>query len=148
MRWQYNDGGRAEAGFKGLAGDCVVRAIAIASQTPYIEVYCAIFGYSTSERKGKRKRGISHPRNGVYKNTTKKILADLGWEWHPKSFIGVGCTTHLREEELPKGRIIVSLSRHIAAVIDGVLHDTSDCSREGMRCVYGYWSKGENHDKN
>jgi len=24
-------------------------------------------------------------------------------------------------------------------VIDGVLHDTHDCSRDGTRCVYGYW---------
>jgi hypothetical protein len=28
-----------------------------------------------------------------------------------------------------------------AAVVDGVIHDTSDCSREGTRFVYGYWQK-------
>jgi len=27
------------------------------------------------------------------------------------------------------------------AVIDGVINDTYDCSREGTRCVYGYWEK-------
>jgi hypothetical protein len=26
-------------------------------------------------------------------------------------------------------------------VIDGVIHDTHDCSRGGTRCVYGYWRK-------
>jgi hypothetical protein len=24
-------------------------------------------------------------------------------------------------------------------MIDGVIHDTHDCSRRGKRCVYGYW---------
>ena len=44
------------------------------------------------------------------------------------------------EEELPSGTLIVSCSRHITVVINGVLHDTYDCSRNGTRCVYGYWS--------
>ena len=33
MRHVYNDGGRKAAGYKGDAGDCVARAIAIASGT-------------------------------------------------------------------------------------------------------------------
>ena len=40
----------------------------------------------------------------------------------------------------PPGRLIVSVSRHLCAVIDGVLYDTHDCSRSGTRCVYGYWT--------
>jgi hypothetical protein len=56
--------------------------------------------------------------------------------------IGQGCTTHLRRSELPTtGRLIVSVSKHITAVIDGVIHDTHDPSRRGTRCVYGYWVK-------
>jgi hypothetical protein len=58
--------------------------------------------------------------------------------------IGTGCKVHLRNGELPNGRIIVKLSRHVAAVIDGVLHDlTEEVSRDGTRCVYGYWIKGQ-----
>ena len=55
--------------------------------------------------------------------------------------IGSGCTVHVREDELPDGRLILNLSRHFAAFIDGVLHDTHDSSRGGTRCVYGYWHK-------
>ena len=55
--------------------------------------------------------------------------------------IGSGCRVHLRAEELPPGRLIVSVSRHLVAVIDGVIHDTLDCSRNGSRCVYGYYSR-------
>lgn len=58
-------------------------------------------------------------------------------------FIGSGCRVHLKADELPKGVVIVSLSKHIAAVKNGVIHDLSDCSRDGTRCVYGYWRKEE-----
>jgi hypothetical protein len=40
-----------------------------------------------------------------------------------------------------EGRYLLSLSRHITALIDGVVHDTYDPSREGKRCVYGYWQE-------
>jgi hypothetical protein len=39
MGFYYSDGGRAAAGFKGETGDCVVRAIAIATEKDYREVY-------------------------------------------------------------------------------------------------------------
>ena len=42
------------------------------------------------------------------------------------------------------GRIIVRLSKHYTCLIDGIIHDTHDPSRNGTRCVYGYWIKGEN----
>ena len=54
-------------------------------------------------------------------------------------FIGSGCKVHLKSKELPKGRLIVSCSTHLTTVLNGVLNDTYDCSREGTRCVYGYW---------
>ena len=53
--------------------------------------------------------------------------------------IGQGCKVHLRDGELPRGKLVVQVSRHFCAVINRVLHDTHDCTRGGMRCVYGYW---------
>jgi hypothetical protein len=55
--------------------------------------------------------------------------------------IGSGCKVHLRKDELPSGRLIVKLSKHLTTVIDGVIHDTFDPSRGGNRCVYGYFIK-------
>jgi hypothetical protein len=142
MEFIFNDGGRIASGFVGhSAGDCVARAIAITAQIPYREVYDAINGLAVSERKGKRKRGVSNARTGVYKQTYRKFLESIGWKWTPTMQIGSGCKVHLRADELPTGRIIVSLSRHLCAVIDGVIHDTHNCSRDGMRCVYGYFQK-------
>ena len=121
MRWQYNDGGRRVAGFKGNANDCVTRAIAIATGKPCREVYDALNALGSGERTGKRKRGTSNARTGVYKSTQHKYLESLGWRWTPTMRIGSGCQVHLQADELPAGRLIVSVSRHTVAVIDGVM---------------------------
>jgi len=141
MEFKYDDGGRADAGFKGTTGDCVCRSIAIATEKPYLEVYNDINQLSKKERRGKRKSGISSARTGVYKKTIRKLMESYGWKWHPIMAIGTGCTVHLHAEELPAGRLVVSVSMHSVAVIDRVIHDTYDCSRDGSRCVYGYYSK-------
>lgn len=137
----FHDGGRESAGYSGSANDCVVRSIAIVTEKPYQEVYDAINIMSKEERTGKRKRGRSSARNGVYTQTYRKYLASLGYTWIPTMFIGQGCMTHLRAAELPLGRLIVKCSKHLTAVIDGIIHDTFDPSRNGTRCVYGYFVK-------
>jgi hypothetical protein len=53
--------------------------------------------------------------------------------------VGSGTKVHLRDGELPMGRLVVAVSNHVTAVIDGVVHDTHDPSRGGTRAVYGYW---------
>lgn len=131
----FNDGGRREAGFRGRADDCVCRAIAIASKASYHSVYDSLNAFSEGRKN-------SSARTGMEKKVTRAYLISLGWTWTPTMAIGSGCTVHLRATELPSGRLIVKLSGHVAAVIDGVLHDTSDCSRNGTCCVYGYYTKG------
>ena len=140
-RWIYDDGGREDAGYQGKASDCVTRAIAIATGQPYQIVYDALNAIATCEHKGRRKCGISNARTGVYRYAESRYLAALGWEWVPTMHIGSGCTVHLRADELPHGPIICSVSKHLVAVLDGMIHDTHDCSRAGTRCVYGYYQK-------
>mgnify|MGYP001581030034 FL=1 len=138
QHFQYNDGGRALAGYKGSTGDCACRAIAIATERDYQTVYNALNVIAQGERVSKRK-GRSNARTGTYKYTIRKYLESAGWRWTPTMHIGSGCTVHLRASELPAGGLIVQVSRHLVAVINGVIHDTHDPSRGGMRCVYGYW---------
>ena len=135
----YNDGGRAEAGFKGKADDCACRAVAIATGLSYQQVYEAINELGKTERIGKRKKGKSSARTGVYPRTFRKYMESLGWVWVPTMQIGSGCQVHLKADELPMGRIICNVSRHYVAVVDGIIHDTHDPSRGGTRCVYGYF---------
>ena len=123
----YNDGGREAAGYKGKAGDCVCRAIAIAADLPYQQVYDRLAEGNATQRASSRtaKRSRS-ARNGIY--TTRKWFKDymleLGFVWTATMQIGSGCNTHLKADELPSGRLVCNVSRHAVAVIDGVIHDT------------------------
>lgn len=137
MRWIYNDGGRAVAGLKGRARDCFARSVAIAAGIPYKEVYDGINRLAKTERLKRQ----SSARAGVFKITARRFMSLMGWTWIPTMEVGAGCRVHLRAEELPAGRLVVSVSRHYTAVIDGVIHDTHDPSRGGARCVYGYWRR-------
>jgi len=148
LKLEVNDGGRAAAGYKGQAGDCVVRSIAIVTGLSYQKVYDHLFKAneefrSTSRTKLARslKQRNDSPRSGTHRVVLKKYLAQLGFNWTPTMFIGQGCKVHLKKEELPSGTLLVSCSKHITVVKDGILHDTHDCSRNGTRCVYGYWTK-------
>jgi len=132
--WVYDDGGRSKY-FKGETGDCVCRAIAIATEQDYKQTYRDLAELN------KKRYGKKSARNGVHRDDIKQYLASLGWIWKPTMGIGTGCRVHLRKDELPSGRIVCSLSRHIVAVVDGVVHDTYDSTRDGERCVYGYWYK-------
>ena len=60
--------------------------------------------------------------------------------------VGSGCKVHVRKDELPRGRLILRLSKHLCAFVDGVVYDISDPSREGNRAVYGYYEITEDNE--
>lgn len=75
MRYEYDDGGRAAAGYMGGAGDCVCRAIAIATGRPYTEIYRRLAQETGSQRASKRsKRRTASAANGI--NTGRKWFKD------------------------------------------------------------------------
>lgn len=156
----YHDGGRKAAGFRGTTGDCVTRAIAIASGVPYREVYDELFRRAKARKtegeipesvlrelppdrarriKAARTRRNS-PRNGVGREVYEPYLLELGFAFEATMGIGTGCRVHLRADELPSGRLVCRLSRHLVAVVDGVVFDTYDPRRGGTRCVYGFYA--------
>ena len=142
MKFQYDDGGRAAAGYQGKTGDCATRVIAIATGKPYQEVYDALNALIKSKRQTKRIRG-STARTGLPYGLDREYLLTIGMKWTPTMAIGQGCKVHLRDGELPMGRLIVSVSKHLTAVIDGIIHDIFDPSRDGSRCVYGFYRQHE-----
>jgi hypothetical protein len=137
MTWTYDDGGREAAGFSVTndAGDCVARALAIAAEIPYQEAY-DLLAETNKGWGGKRTA-----RDGLRRLVYEYVFKSLGFEWTPTVRIGTGCVVHLRADELPPGRLIVRLSKHLSAVVDGVAHDNHDPTRDGTRCVYGYWQR-------
>lgn len=145
---QLNDGGREKAGFKGGVGDCVVRSIAIAAKLPYLQVYEDLrsanqhYAELKNDRLARRLNNKgSSPRNGNHRNVFHDYILGLGFEWVPTMKVGAGCRVHLRPNELPDGTLIVKVSKHLTAIVDGVIQDTHDPSRGGNRCVYGYYIK-------
>jgi hypothetical protein len=144
MKLVRTDGGRFEAGFSGTARDCVARAVAVVTGRPYAEIYDGLSAVNAATRKTKsrsKSAGTHSASHGIFTATPmfKRYMASLGFVWTPTMGIGTGCKVHLRSDELPAGRLVVGVSKHYTAVIDGVLHDTHDCSRGGTRCVYGFW---------
>lgn len=142
MKFIYSDGGRSKY-FKATdVGDCVTRAICNATGMDYKEVYDGLKELAKHERITKKHKHKSSVRDGTSKKTTKKYIESIGWVWVPVMQIGSGCTKHLSEDDFPSiGTYIVSVSQHLTCIKDGVLYDTYDCSRDGTRCVYGYWYK-------
>lgn len=129
-----NDGGRAAAGFKGNTSDCVTRAIAIAANLPYSDVYRVLAKGNAGQRatKGKAKRPESAGHGiTVGRKWFKDYMVSLGARWTPTMTIGSGCKVHLNALELPRGRLVCAVSKHYTAVIDGVINDTFDPSQRG-----------------
>ncbi len=140
MNYQFNDGGRAAAGYRDKARDCATRAIAIATCRPYREIYVALTEAARRDADhATRRRRRNHPRNGLSQSIVHGFLEGLGWCFTPTVGPARRPRMRLRPQSLPPGRLIVALSRQVCAVIDGVIHDTYDCSRGGTRLVYGYY---------
>ena len=133
MTFKYNDGGMATAGFKKPKSDCVVRAIAIATEKPYMEIHDMI-----NEMAG---YDMARSGNGVNKKIYNAIMKEFGWKWVATMFVGSGCKVHLVAHELPHGRLMVRVSKHMTNMVDGIVHDMCNPSRDGTRAVYGYFIK-------
>ena len=121
--FRYSDGGRKEAGYKGSAGDCAVRSIAIAMNRDYQDVYNDLFDFANKT-----------PRNGVLVSVIDKYLLDyLGFRYMNAD------GKRLITEDLPMGIIICSLKKHVVCAKDRIIYDTYDCSKNGQRELYGYY---------
>lgn len=130
-KWIWHDGGRAGAGFVGSTGDCVVRAITIATGKAYREVYNAIYASA-----GKS------PRQGVAILYADKFLADLGFEC-------VQCEQSTRlnfMHDIP-GNVVLRFgpvgnsrkSGHLATMVDRTIYDTWDPQLEDDYIIDRYW---------
>jgi hypothetical protein len=126
--WVYNDGGRAEAGYKSTAADCVVRAVAIVMEIPYKVIYEDLRHFLTS-------RGAPSPRNGIYEEDAHLYLKQMGFRYKKIN----GDTVTLHRDQLPKGKVIANLPRHATAVVDGIVNDTFDPNAKKHQRLLGYW---------
>jgi len=135
MKFKFNDGGRAAAGYRSKGGDCVCRSIAIATGLPYQQVYNRL-----AEGNAKQRKSIHHTpsctvMDGISTRAAwfKRYMKELGFVWYTApSFI-------LEDGKVPRGKIICSLREHVVAIIYGVMNDDKIHTTKGWRRVYGYW---------
>lgn len=108
-------------------GDCVKRAITIASGKDYNEVKRELNHY-------KRKTG-AEVFNEWHKNVEPYIKETLGGV--KMSFPAVKGEARMNGKmfcvKYPKGTYILQMARHLVCCIDGCLYDTWDCYD---KCVY------------
>lgn len=135
MIYVYNDGGREAAGYKGRSRDCVTRAIAIAADLPYKQVYDTLLQSMRKKAKSKGRKLTTYPNDGIHDEVYAPYLVTLGFKW-------VSSIGYLEDDDLPKeGKVVVSMKGHLCAAVNGVVHDTYDCSRKGKRIFHGYYVK-------
>ena len=139
----YNDGGRISAGYKELTRDCVTRAITIAADLDYKFVHDCINRACKQERKylGFTRtiiRRVKHGKFNADEGVTRRVidefvLGGLCWNW-------ISTVNHNTFLDLPsKGKLLVLLSNHLVAVIDGVIHDLGNSSYS--RPILGYYQE-------
>lgn len=130
MKYIENDGGRARAGFKGTARDCVIRAISIASMTPYKEVFSVLNDMCKDD----------DPTDGILTRIYSPYLFRLGFKFilgdGQKKFDNAFNRGPARTDK----RYIIKIRNHLVACIGEELHDIFD-SRGGSKEIIGYWVK-------
>lgn len=114
-------------------GDCVKRALCVASQTDYDEI----------KRELNRYKKITHcDKFNDRKNWTpyvEKVLKGKKISFPAKT----GCSRmdgHLFARHYNKGRYILRMAHHLVACVDGYIIDSWD-SRD--KCVYCAWKIGD-----
>jgi len=126
LDFYYNDGGRSKY-YKGGAGDCVVRAIAIATQRDYKKIYNTLRDY------------IGHtPRNGVSSYVVKNFIVDvLGFEYVAITRCSPFPILLHRNIVPDKGIYILDMDKHLMTVANYTVFDTGTVLPNYE--VYGYY---------
>ena len=114
----YDDGGRADAGYRGKTGDCVIRATAIATGLEYEKLY------KKFARLNKKRYGIATGRQGVAKKDYEPVLESLGFVKRSRQK-GSKWETFTQAYQY-YGDCIIVFPHHMAAIVDGNLRDTED----------------------
>lgn len=107
-------------------GDCLIRALSIATCMTWLETFDKIVSVA--------RRTFDVP---ISMNVLKEVGKEFGAEWVSASPAKGGKRITAAEFALShkKGSYVVQVSHHVSAVVDGKIVDVWDC---GQKCVYGY----------
>lgn len=115
--------------------DCMVRAVTNITKKDYTKVHKLMYenGWRATRRKSE----------GKWEKQITNTLDSLGVKWERISFPAVKGQKRMTAKKLseidPKGKYIIRVSKHVAALDKSKLLDTWDCSD---KCVYFAWKIG------
>ena len=127
--YTFNDGGRADAGYRGKTGDCMVRAIAILTKRPYKNVYTqmaelnAAYGLPKTGNASLANRHVPKGKGRGRKFSTEVCFMAFGLS-KVKQTVGERLT--YTEAYARYGDCIVRTRKHVCAIKDGKVQDIFD----------------------
>lgn len=126
MKYIYNDAGKEYSKRPKQKNDCVVRAYAITTKTPYDDAYDLFKACGRESFKGTEFKIIDKAYKGV------SYYCSFSEHYGLPSIAQV-------LKLLKHGRYIVCLEIHVFAVINGVIHDTYPIEKYVDKPVQGFW---------
>jgi len=112
--------------------DCMVRADPDITTEKYSKVHKLMYGHGW--------RATRKKSDKKWEKQITNTLDDLGVKWERISFPAVKGENRMTAKALaktdPKGRYIIRIAKHVAALNSGTVLDTWDCSD---KCVYFVW---------
>ena len=109
---------------KDNTGDCVIRAIAIATGKDYREVRDALFELA-------REMWVMPSTTDCY----EAYLTSLGWERHSPLKDG-NRKVLVKDFPIKTGAVIIHTCKHLTTIVDGEIHDTWDTSGSAANSYY------------
>lgn len=112
--------------------DCMVRAVTNITKEDYSKVHKLMYGHGW--------RAARRNSKGKWEKQITNTLDDLGIKYERVSFPTIKGQKRMNGKKLaqidPKGKYIIRVTKHVAALDGGILLDTWDCSD---KCVYFAW---------
>ena len=126
-KFEFSDGGKKLSNRPLQKRDCAVRALAIATHTDYDVVYDTLAGAGRECNRGFHLQKWLPKQQGVFGYTVEKL-----------SFQAIRGESRMCIRQFIQdhqvGRYILRVSRHVIALIDGVVMDTFQSRPD--KCVY------------
>jgi hypothetical protein len=108
--------------------DCMIRSVTLATGSTYQDVHRIMYGHGWRASSRNSKDWEKHITN---------TLEDLGFKWKRVAFPGVKGQSRMTARTMThEGTWILRSAKHVAALKEGNLLDTWDCSD---KCVYFAW---------
>lgn len=141
----HTDGGRQHNNsYSGTAGDCVPRAIAIATGMPYSQVYSRLQNLTNIHNNTSNNNLSRCCEYGTDAKIYHPYLESMGWRYNPGSRLSFGSS------QLQQGTVMVLIrfhrsgENHLFTMTNGVAYDTFSPYQRGQQegyNIYGYYKK-------